>query len=248
MGTPWAVATPCLALLGLGKRARVLCSDPLPRRYQYLAQGFPPDFFPAVCRCGGCGGRQPSWAAFPPLATGWTCASTHHPPTPLYAKACCWKGIRRRPVKSSSCCWGDGGGNHSGYCGLSVHRHGHRHWLLPVQQHHRPHPSHRGPADGASGADAGYQQGWLFETKTKASMELKRLAEGTLEYTFTLTTAALLSPSPRRCCKSPARWRRTWKGFPPFPAGWRGCGRRRIPGTAGRHLAALLRTGEPIGC
>ncbi len=34
------------------------------------------------------------------------------------------------------------------------------------------------------GADVGAINKWLFETKTKASMELKRLAEGTLEYHF----------------------------------------------------------------
>lgn len=95
------------------------------------------------------------------------------------------------------------------------------------------------------GADVGAINKWLFETKTKASMELKRLAEGTLEYHFG-GRCAFITVTQEMLQKSGALEEDLEGVSSHSPPGGGGCGRRRIPGTAGRHLRLSLRTGEPI--
>ena len=79
------------ALQKLGKRAVVLCKDPLPDRYAYLGEGThtEPPFVPKAVVAVDTA-SDPCWATLCSyMPTGWTCASTTIRPTPAMQSACC---------------------------------------------------------------------------------------------------------------------------------------------------------------
>ncbi len=174
----------CLALLGLGKRARVLCSDPLPRRYQYLAQGVPPlDFSPQfvvavdVADAALLGGLS-SYGDRVDLCID------HHPSNTGYAKSLLLEGDSAAACEILFLLLGEMGAAITPaiagclYTGMATDTGCFRYSNTTAR-------THRIAAQLMElGADVGAINKWLFETKTKASMELKRLAEGTLEYHF----------------------------------------------------------------
>lgn len=175
----------CLALLGMGKRARVLCSDPLPRRYQFLARGvqvldFDPQFVVAV-----------DVADVPLLGSGLASYGgrvdlciDHHPSNTGYAKHLLLEEKSAATCETLFLLLEEMGAEITPaiagclYTGIATDTGCFRYSNATAR-------THRLAARLMElGADVAPINKWLFETKTKASMELKRMAEETLEFHF----------------------------------------------------------------
>lgn len=174
----------CLALRAMGKRARVICSDPIPRRYQYLAQlvedmDFTPSFFVAVDTADAALlGRFSSFAQQVELCVD------HHPSNAGYAKHLLLEedsastceliyllvqemGVEISPAMAK--CLYTGMATDTGcfrYGNTTARTH--RLTAMLMEQ----------------GADFSKINKWLFETKTKEAMALQRMAQETMEYHF----------------------------------------------------------------